>query len=147
MLVRSLLVILIWCAVATDVLGRPVVKRDVDDFVKTVAHGLYKGHGTFFHPATEGGNIGSCGHKEDDNSAYCALNAIQYGDTGSHSDWCNKKLKIKYGDKTTSCIIADACPDCKPNSLDMTPKVFSQLADFKEGVIPIEWCIEGAKDC
>ncbi|KAI8379065.1 RlpA-like double-psi beta-barrel-protein domain-containing protein-containing protein [Radiomyces spectabilis] len=128
--------------------AQPIDKREsgVDKVVHTIT-GLFKGSATFFHPVSEGGPIGSCGPKENDNSPICALNLHQYGDEDSKSHWCGKKVLIKHKNKQTTCTITDCCPGCGPNSLDLTPRVFSQLAEYDIGVIPITWCIIGTKGC
>jgi expansin (peptidoglycan-binding protein) len=73
----------------------------------------FKGTGTFFHPATEGGSTGACGPDEGDNSDIVALNAPQYGDMGSKSKWCGKKITIKGPAGTATAKVNDACPECK----------------------------------
>ncbi|ORX54987.1 hypothetical protein DM01DRAFT_1270225, partial [Hesseltinella vesiculosa] len=100
----------------------------------------YNGHGTFFSPATEGGDRGACGgKKESDASDIVAISADHFGPTDKNSKWCGKKVLIKYGDKETTAIIQDACPTCNKDSLDMTPSVFAKLADASKGIIPITW--------
>ncbi|KAI7870614.1 hypothetical protein BDF14DRAFT_1720762 [Spinellus fusiger] len=119
---------------------RKLVSRQDDD-------GFYRGYGTFFHPASEGGPVGSCGPYEDDDSQIIALNLDQYGGENSKSEWCFKKLLITYHDKSTVATITDACPGCSYNSLDLTPAVFAELEDFSVGVIDIAWCVLGEDGC
>ncbi|KAI9300318.1 RlpA-like double-psi beta-barrel-protein domain-containing protein-containing protein, partial [Cunninghamella echinulata] len=101
--------------------------------------GDFEGQATYFKPKTEGGPIGACGKKEDDNSQIVALNLHQYGSPNAVSGWCNRKVYIRHGDKHTTATINDACPGCSRNSLDLTPSVFEKLAAFKTGVVPIQW--------
>ncbi|KAF7732836.1 hypothetical protein EC973_000112 [Apophysomyces ossiformis] len=129
---RTLIVALV-IATATTANALPV-ERGVDDII----NGLFNGFVTFFHPKTEGGEIGACGPKEDDNSRICALNIHQFGKT-SKSKWCNKKVQLKRGKKTTICTITDSCPGCKQYSIDATPAVFRDLGDENEGVISVTW--------
>ncbi|ORY93996.1 hypothetical protein BCR43DRAFT_415953, partial [Syncephalastrum racemosum] len=103
--------------------------------------GKFQGHGTFFSPAREGGDTGSCGPKENDNSDIVALNLHQYGNENAISEWCHKEVFIKYQEKVIKAKINDCCPGCKPNSLDLTPKLFRKLAPFDKGDIPLEWCV------
>ncbi|CDS06074.1 hypothetical protein LRAMOSA08602 [Lichtheimia ramosa] len=108
---------------------------------------LFEGSATFFHPATEGGAIGSCGPHESDTSRIVALNKDQYGDLNAKSSWCGKEVLIMSGDKWTTAVITDACPGCKQYSLDLTPAVFKDLGDLDKGVLPIKWCVIGDKGC
>ncbi|ORX54030.1 hypothetical protein DM01DRAFT_1407546, partial [Hesseltinella vesiculosa] len=110
--------------------------------------GLFKGQGTFFHPATEGGAAGACGgYKESDQSKIVALSTDRYGNQDKTSDWCFQQVKITHGDKSILATITDACPTCTSNSLDLTPHLFQQLADPKVGVIDIDWCVVGTSGC
>lgn len=45
----------------------------VNDKIREKFRGKFQGHGTFFSPAREGGDTGSCGPKENDNSDIVAL--------------------------------------------------------------------------
>ena len=56
----------------TPVLTMPVDKRGLGHVVDLVRN-IFRGTGTFFHPKTEGGEIGSCGPIESDNSRICAM--------------------------------------------------------------------------
>jgi expansin (peptidoglycan-binding protein) len=87
----------------------------------------YSGTATFFHPATEGGSTGACGPEEDNDSAIVALNAPQYGDLSSKSDWCGKTITIKGSAGTATAKINDACPECDEGSLDLTPSLFKKV--------------------
>ncbi|KAI9312920.1 RlpA-like double-psi beta-barrel-protein domain-containing protein-containing protein [Dichotomocladium elegans] len=108
---------------------------------------LFEGTATFFHPVSEGGPIGSCGPRENDESLIVALNTEQYGDTSRKSKWCFKDVLIKYENKFAVAKITDACPGCNKHSLDLTPAVFQKLADPDIGRIPITWCIIGEGNC
>lgn len=44
-------------------------KRNIVDIVRNI----FRGTGTFFHPKTDGGEIGSCGPIESDHSRICAM--------------------------------------------------------------------------
>ncbi|KAG0183472.1 hypothetical protein DFQ29_004416 [Apophysomyces sp. BC1021] len=103
--------------------SRPVIegtlKAGLSTFFGVLTGENYRGKATFFRPATEGGPIGSCGPREDDNSPICALNLHQYGDANSKN----------------------CCPGCDKNSLDLTRGVFKDLAAFVIGIIDIEWYV------
>ncbi|CAO3636942.1 unnamed protein product [Mucor hiemalis] len=115
--------------------------------VVDIVRNIFRGTGTFFHPKTEGGEIGSCGPIESDHSRICAMNIKQYGIASKKSPWCFLQLRVKSGGKSTICTVTDCCPGCAEGSLDMTPQVFNDLAHPSVGVIPIEWCIRGYMGC
>ncbi|KAI8065992.1 hypothetical protein BDF21DRAFT_454826 [Thamnidium elegans] len=115
--------------------------------VVDILSNIFRGKGTFFHPVTEGGAIGSCGPVANDHSRICAMNIKQYGQSSKKSPWCFLQLRVKSGGKSTVCTVTDCCPGCAEGSLDMTPQVFNDLAHPSVGVIPIEWCIRGYRGC
>ncbi|KAI8339272.1 hypothetical protein BC941DRAFT_350169 [Chlamydoabsidia padenii] len=123
----------------------PIEERGIKETLRKAA-GKYTGKATFFHPE-KSGDVGSCGRHESDNNLYVALNVAQYGDASSVSDWCFKKVLIRYGDKSTEATINDACPGCQEKSLDLTPPVFEKLASKDQGVIDISWCVIGEDGC
>ncbi|KAI8086037.1 RlpA-like double-psi beta-barrel-protein domain-containing protein-containing protein [Halteromyces radiatus] len=129
----------------------PLMERGVDvgsalqEVGKVV--GSFTGKATFFKPKEEGGPVGACGPTENNDSKIVALNLHQYGDANKKSDWCFKKVRITYGDKSTDATITDACPGCQEKSLDLTPSVFQKLASFDQGIIDIDWCVLEGENC
>lgn len=104
--------------------------------------GTFKGTGTWFLPATEGGSQGACGPEENNNSMIVAMNRPQYGSTSKKSKWCGKKLKIKGPKGTAYAKVNDACPECKKGDLDLTPIVFKKvIGDMNKGVGKITWSL------
>lgn len=91
-----------------SVYAMPMEKRGVVDIVAN----FFRGTGTFFHPVTEGGEIGSCGPKENDHSRICAMNIKQYGKASKKSPWCFLSLRVTSGGKSTICTVTDCCPGC-----------------------------------
>lgn len=102
---------------------------------------IFKGTGTWFIPATEGGSTGACGPQENNNELVGALNAPQYGDMSSKSSWCGKKVKVTSGGKSVIVTINDACPECAHGSIDLTQAAFKQLGNLGTGVLPITWSL------
>lgn len=51
---------------------------------------LFEGSATFFHPKTEGGEIGSCGPKESDTDMIVALVIIAF-ESMYHQHECNTR--------------------------------------------------------
>ncbi|KAI8983048.1 hypothetical protein BDB01DRAFT_792204 [Pilobolus umbonatus] len=121
--------------------------KPLETNVVDVLANFFRGSGTFFHPVTEGGALGSCGFRANDQSRICAMNIKQFGMASRKSPWCFLQLRVQSGDRTTVCTVTDSCPGCSEGSLDMTPAVFSDLAPKVKGKIPIEWCIRGYNGC
>ncbi|CAO3689418.1 unnamed protein product [Umbelopsis vinacea] len=136
-------VVLALTAVATT-LAAPVDKRSGHHHSKSSSKsssGTFKGTGTWFIPATEGGSTGACGPHEGNNELIGALNAPQYGDMSSKSSWCGKKVKVTSGSKSVIVTINDACPECAHGSIDLTQAAFKKLGDLNTGVLGITWSL------
>ncbi|KAI8968197.1 RlpA-like double-psi beta-barrel-protein domain-containing protein-containing protein, partial [Mycotypha africana] len=100
----------------------------------------YKGTGTWFKPASEGGSQGACGPEEDDDDMIVALNAPQYGEMDEVSKWCGKKISITGKAGTATAKVNDACPECDHGDLDLTPALFEKVVgDLNIGVGDITW--------
>ena len=53
---------------------------------------------------------------------------------------CGKSITISYGGKTVQATIEDTCPGCAQDGLDLTPTLFSQLANLDEGRVGgVQW--------
>ncbi|CAM0136273.1 hypothetical protein VKS41_006923 [Umbelopsis sp. WA50703] len=117
-------------ALTSATMAAPVEKRS-----------SYKGIGTWFIPASEGGSTGACGPQESNHELIGALNAPQYGDMSSKSSWCGKKVKVSSGGKSVIVKINDACPECKHGSIDLTQAAFEKLASLNTGVVDITWSL------
>ncbi|KAI8875560.1 hypothetical protein K501DRAFT_267791 [Backusella circina FSU 941] len=133
-------------AVALTIAGlvsaAPIQEVDMSPFELAKRGGSYSGVATFFHPVSEGGPIGACGPKADNNSPIVALNAPQYGNLNQKSDWCGKTITITGPAGTTTATITDACPECGHGSLDLTPAVFAKVVgDEAIGVGEITWSL------
>lgn len=71
--------------------ARPAAGDVLSDTLKQVVDAvnkLFEGKATFFHPKTEGGEIGSCGPKESDHDMICALVIILF-EIMYHQHECN----------------------------------------------------------
>ncbi|KAJ2723775.1 hypothetical protein GGI07_002394 [Coemansia sp. Benny D115] len=85
--------------------------------------GSFSGRLTYYNPAN--GACGGSGYGDDDMVA--ALNAEQYGDVDSVSDYCGKCAQIE-GDKATIVVkIIDACEGCGYGALDLSPSAFKKV--------------------
>ncbi|KAG1450961.1 hypothetical protein G6F56_008209 [Rhizopus delemar] len=133
----SLLVLALF---VTLVCAAPIVTKESELEKRSSTKGTFKGTGTWFLPASEGGSTGACGPKEGNNSMIVAMNKPQYGNTSKKSKWCGKKLKIKGPKGTVTATVNDACPECSKGDLDLTPKVFKKvIGDMDKGVGKITW--------
>ncbi|KAG8994907.1 hypothetical protein FRB94_009556 [Tulasnella sp. JGI-2019a] len=100
------------------------------------------GDATFYTPG-----LNACGTTDGPNSMIAAM---PYGLWDSWPGWngnsndhpvCNKAIKVSYNGKSTYVKFTDRCGGCSnPNSVDLSPDAFQQLASFDAGRInPISW--------
>ncbi|PWN19687.1 barwin-like endoglucanase, partial [Microstroma glucosiphilum] len=98
----------------------------------------YKGQATWY---TQDGNAGSCGNYNSDSAMIVAVT-----ESMMKSSLCGKKVTIKNtaNGNTQTATIADTCPGCESQSLDLSTGLFSALADadMDLGVLKIEWSID-----
>jgi len=94
----------------------------------------FKGKGTYFTP-----NAGACGWSNNDNDLIAALNRPQYGNINKVSPACGKMASVTGPLGTIQVKIADACPECKLGSLDLSPAAFKLIGKPTDGIIPITW--------
>jgi expansin (peptidoglycan-binding protein) len=95
----------------------------------------YEGEGTYYG-GVAGGAGGHCGIYVDSGDFYhAAMNHIQY----DSSNTCGVCVRILGPKGEVTLKIVDECPECKFGDIDMTTKVFPQLADPKDGRIKIRW--------
>lgn len=94
----------------------------------------YTGRGTWFHPGE-----GNCGQWNTDNDPIVAISLSRYNSNNGAN--CNQWLKITNtaNGNTASAYVRDSCPGCGWNDLDMSPSLFSQLADLSVGELQISW--------
>ena len=86
---------------------------------------------------------GNCGWWSTNADHIVALNAHQYGSTDKVSEHCGRLIRIvnEKNGKVMHAVVADSCPSCEPNSLDLSKGLFSLLADgdMDSGIFPISW--------
>jgi len=101
------------------------------DLEKRVTH---VGRGTWFHTGQ-----GNCGQWNTDQDPIVAMALAFYNQNNGVN--CGQWLQITNtaNSKTTLAYVHDSCPGCSWNDLDMSPAVFSQLADLSVGVLEISW--------
>ncbi|KAJ4469203.1 RlpA-like double-psi beta-barrel-protein domain-containing protein-containing protein [Lentinula aciculospora] len=94
----------------------------------------YSGEGTYFY---QEGQAGACGTVHADTDSIVAVTASLYS-----SSLCGKTVTVTYNSVTVTAIVADECPGCAADSLDLSVGVFQSLADLSVGVIDITWTLE-----
>lgn len=94
----------------------------------------FQGRGTFYF---QGGAFGACGQIHQDSDFIIALPESQY-DGGSH---CGQSVTITdtSSGNTQTAIVADLCPGCGGDSIDMSVGLFTAFAPESVGVIPVSW--------
>ncbi|KAA1077262.1 hypothetical protein PGT21_001091 [Puccinia graminis f. sp. tritici] len=109
-----------------------LTKRGHPHSLQKRAEGSFAGKATFFDPG-----LGACGGHNGPDDFIVALNVAQY----TANKWCNKKIKIFFGGKSTVATITDECPGCPPNGLDMSPSLFEFFASKDVGVFYMSWSL------
>lgn len=94
----------------------------------------FQGRGTFYF---QDGATGACGQVHQDSDFIIALPESQY-DGGSH---CGKSVTITdtSSGTTHTATVADLCPGCAGDSIDMSVGLFTAFAPESVGVIPVSW--------
>jgi len=129
---RLLFVALLFMAICTA-LALPLSSRNdtVVDIDKRITH---SGRGTWFYPGK-----GHCGGTQTVNDPIAAMATSFYdqNDGGNCGQWL--QVVNTANGKSTWALLMDSCDGCGYNDLDMSPAVFSQVADLNDGVFPIAW--------
>ncbi|KAL1708809.1 RlpA-like double-psi beta-barrel-protein domain-containing protein-containing protein [Schizophyllum commune] len=90
------------------------------------------GRATYYDP---NGGYGACGNPLQNTDMIVALSADQYL-AGAN---CGKQLVATHAGKSVTVTVADLCPGCAANGLDLSSTAFSQLAALGEGNIDVDW--------
>lgn len=88
------------------------------------------GQATWYRQA---GTTGSCGKTHGDDAQIIAVPS-HFG-----SSLCGQEVTIQHNGQKVKATVADECPSCSGNSIDLSRGVFSQLADFEQGEIDVDW--------
>ncbi|KAK4698985.1 hypothetical protein P7C70_g7284, partial [Phenoliferia sp. Uapishka_3] len=102
----------------------------------TSSSGTYSGEATYFYQA---GGTGACGSVNEDSALIVALNTAQYS-----SSKCGSKVKVTNTatGKSVTATVADECPGCASESLDLSTGAFDSIGDEDTGVLSITWSYE-----
>ncbi|KAI0477984.1 RlpA-like double-psi beta-barrel-protein domain-containing protein-containing protein [Xylaria cf. heliscus] len=87
----------------------------------------FSGDMTYYNPG-----LGSCGWTNGDGDAVVALSPSKSGN-------CGKSIRVHYNGKTATAKVVDKCPGCSDQSIDVSPTVFSQLANLDQGRVQVTW--------
>ncbi|OAV89413.1 hypothetical protein PTTG_09654 [Puccinia triticina 1-1 BBBD Race 1] len=99
--------------------------------------GSFAGRASWFDP-----ELGACGKHNGPADFIVALDAGQF-----NQGWCNKKIKISFGGKSTVATIVDECPGCPMHGLDMSPSLFEFFAAKEVGIFYMNWSVlDGSSD-
>ncbi|KAJ7099818.1 RlpA-like double-psi beta-barrel-protein domain-containing protein-containing protein [Mycena epipterygia] len=90
---------------------------------------------TFYLP---NGGIGACGNPIQNSDFSVALSSANY-DNGAH---CGQDLTVTFQGKSITVKVADLCPGCASNGIDLTEGAFASLADTGRGVIDVTWSFD-----
>uniref|UniRef100_UPI003467EDEA RlpA-like protein double-psi beta-barrel domain-containing protein n=1 Tax=Phanerochaete carnosa (strain HHB-10118-sp) TaxID=650164 RepID=UPI003467EDEA len=93
-----------------------------------------EGRGTWYDTG-----LGACGWNNVNSDTVIALSPSVYSG-GSHCGQTVTVTNVVTGAKATGTV-ADECPGCGPNDIDMTPGLFQQLGSLDEGVLTVSWTL------
>lgn len=124
----------------------PAASADTDSTVNTnsnaasvLGSGFLTGDLTYYAVG-----LGACG--EDDSGKdmtenIVAMSAATMGSQSNGNPMCGKTIKIfnNANGKSSTGVIHDKCPGCNAGSIDVSQKLFEELADLADGRIDISW--------
>ena len=95
----------------------------------------FEGEGTQYG-GVAGSDGGNCGIPVADGDFYhCAMNHVQYDSSAA----CGACVRILGPKGEITLQVVDRCPECLHGDIDLSTEAFMQLAELKEGRIPIKW--------
>ncbi|PLB40701.1 RlpA-like double-psi beta-barrel domain-containing protein [Aspergillus candidus] len=102
-------------------------------------NGPYTGDLTYYDPA-----LGSCGIESAATDSICAVSHVIFdaASTGSNPNanpLCGKKLRVRRGESSVDVTVVDRCVGCAATDLDVSPGVFTNLADMDLGRVLVQW--------
>ncbi|KAK0221099.1 RlpA-like double-psi beta-barrel-protein domain-containing protein-containing protein [Armillaria nabsnona] len=80
----------------------------------------------------------ACGAPMQNSDHIVALSSNRYAG-GAH---CWKHIGVHYKGKFVDATIADLCPGCGHNGIDLSPSALEKLAPLDEGRIQVTWNYE-----
>lgn len=88
--------------------------------------------------------LGACGEDDsgkDMSENIVAMSSATMGSQSNGNPMCGKTIKIfnAANGKSSTGIIHDKCPGCGDGSIDVSQKLFEELADLADGRIDISW--------
>lgn len=88
--------------------------------------------------------LGSCGTDdsgEDMSANIVAMSSATMGAQSNGNPMCGKTIKIynSANGKTATGTVMDKCPGCDAGSIDVSQKLFEELADLADGRVEISW--------
>ncbi|KAF5329788.1 hypothetical protein D9619_009091 [Psilocybe cf. subviscida] len=79
--------------------------------------------------------LGACGRWNTNNDHVVALPPLEY----AGGTRCGRKVRLHYQGKSVDATVADLCPTCAWNGLDLSIATFQTLANLDDGLIQMNW--------
>ncbi|GAA6012576.1 hypothetical protein JCM10207_009045 [Rhodosporidiobolus poonsookiae] len=94
----------------------------------------YTGEATYY---LQQGVAGACGSTHSDSDKVIALQTSMYGSGG----YCGKTVTITNtaNSKSVTATVADECPSCSTNGIDLSQATFEAIGDLDTGVLTVEY--------
>uniref|UniRef100_A0A0W0G1H4 RlpA-like protein double-psi beta-barrel domain-containing protein n=1 Tax=Moniliophthora roreri TaxID=221103 RepID=A0A0W0G1H4_MONRR len=96
----------------------------------------FNGDATWYQP---NGNYGACGWKLSNSDMVVALPSGKY----ANGSKCRKHINVHYKSKSVNVVVADLCPGCGPNDVDLSEGAFKKLAGLDVGRMKVNWDFSG----
>jgi expansin (peptidoglycan-binding protein) len=90
----------------------------------------FNGRMTWFEPG-----LGACGWTNNRGDPVVALNPNQWAG-GSR---CGQWITINANGRQTAAQVADLCPGCPDQGIDVSPATFDDIANLDAGVVQVDW--------
>lgn len=97
----------------------------------------YTGDLTYYYP---GGGYGACGQPIQNGDLVAAVSARFFTAANPNQDpICGRTVTVTYNGRSATARVLDKCGGCGAQDIDVTPAVFSQLADLSAGRVRVNW--------
>ncbi|KAL1968774.1 hypothetical protein VTN77DRAFT_1135 [Rasamsonia byssochlamydoides] len=93
------------------------------------------GRGTYYDTATSASNPSFC---DTTNNGY-EESVVALSSVIMSQEYCGKTITVEYNGQSTTALVVDKCPGCSEGSIDMSRKLFGDLASLDLGVIEVTW--------
>lgn len=105
--------------------------------------GVFTGDITYYYPG-----LGACGWNSNESDGVVAVSrlvwdAVQVGTNPNTNSLCGRRIRVRRefdgSARSVDVRVVDRCVGCKAYDLDLTPEVFTRLANHEDGRVKASW--------